>query len=179
VPDGLVAGIRDFLSAGGKITVLADSPIPLLVISWSGSLEGDPFESWLSYVEWHAIGPPRAGIGDCYKRCVSVDRLGDILSNGCDVIPTNAPIWAAQRMYKSLEYGGDSKVMMFFDPLCIQAHVKTSHDCRIIGDPWTALKGIFVMGANHDEVCRTTQNELERTGTLQWSLYGSGQIALD
>jgi hypothetical protein len=47
-------------------------------------------------------------------RGVGLDRLGVILDNGCDVSPTDSPIFA-DSIDKAIEYGGPSQVLQIFD----------------------------------------------------------------
>ena len=48
-------------------------------------------------------------------RGVRLDCLSCILMNGCDVSPTNSPIFADD-MDKAIEYGGADQVIQIFDP---------------------------------------------------------------
>jgi hypothetical protein len=47
-------------------------------------------------------------------RGVGLDRLGLILDNGCDVLPTDSAIFA-DFMDKAIEYGGPTQVLQIFD----------------------------------------------------------------
>ncbi len=168
--------IRAFLNSGARLSLLADSPIPVLVVGWSGTWEGLTVELGLCSLEWQVIGEPRDEIGEYYKRCVELARLDVILRYGCDVIPTNSPLWASQLLYKPIEYGGDDKIMMFFDPPCLQPEPGAFHYFTIPGDPWAALKGIFIMGEDHDRLCSTVKEALEKSEAFKWSLKGSGRV---
>jgi hypothetical protein len=46
-------------------------------------------------------------------RCVSLDRLPFILANGCDVEPTNSPMFC-DSIHKATEYGGSPQVVQVF-----------------------------------------------------------------
>src|ERR1700728_3031567 len=173
--DTIVTGIREFLNLGAQLELLSDTPIPILVIGWPGGWSDDALEDGLSALEWYFFGLPRENIGPQYKRCVELDRLDDILENGMDVLPTDSPSWAAQLLYKPLEYGGDEKIMLFFDPLCLKLD-STFHEFVIQGDPWTALKGIFVMGADHQRLCQIVNDALSRSTKPQWALKGRERI---
>jgi len=48
-------------------------------------------------------------------RCVELSRLETIIRTGCDVVPSDSPIYAAC-LDKALEYGGYNRVVQVFDP---------------------------------------------------------------
>ena len=50
-----------------------------------------------------------------FSRGFDIDRLSYILANGCDVSPTNSPMFVADGMDKAVEYGGLNQVIQVFD----------------------------------------------------------------
>jgi len=56
----------------------------------------------------------KMGIVAVTCRGVPLDRLPVIISNGCDVLPTDSPIFA-DFMDKAIEYGGAAQVVQIFD----------------------------------------------------------------
>jgi hypothetical protein len=80
---------------------------PFLVIPWPLE-DTKPLESILDTFALFVAG----GAGDTC-RGVSLDRLSAILANGCDVEPTDAPIFTGY-LDKAFEYGDWPKVIQVF-----------------------------------------------------------------
>lgn len=93
-----------------EVEVLADVPVTLLVSPKAGGSKGE-LNSALEFIASRLFG----GSGSkrpCLFRGVELDRLSQIVSTGCDVIPSTAPIYASPHAAKALEYGD---VVMAFD----------------------------------------------------------------
>lgn len=96
-----------------QLEVLAEDPFTILV-STPGQNGVSALDHCLSFLAGKAL---RRGEDDLHLlfRCVALTRLGRIIRTGCDVVPSNAPIYAACSG-KALEYGGFNKVLQVFDP---------------------------------------------------------------
>jgi|SRR5689334_15979013 hypothetical protein len=91
-----------------RIYHLQSGALPILIVGAASNLRKEAAklaESWFF----------KNGIIPCQCRGVNLDRLPDILRNGCDVYPTNSPMFMAADFGKAIEYGGDSQVIQIFD----------------------------------------------------------------
>lgn len=111
------AAVRPLADLGVGVTLVADQPTPLLVLSWEGRWSDPRLDHGLLLF---GVRLTKAfGGRDCWPdfRCVSLGRLAVILRTGCDVEPPDAVIFVAGSPGKTLEYGdADSKVMLLLDP---------------------------------------------------------------
>jgi hypothetical protein len=93
---------------------MANQPRPLLTLQWGGGWKNRGFEE--------AIRNLVSGLAEevAHKRlwpqlrCVSVEHLPNVLAYGCDVQPTDGVLWVDRSIDKTLEYGGEMKVMLVF-----------------------------------------------------------------
>ena len=95
----------------------------------------------LSYLE---IDPKYAPLA---FRCVDIGRLQTILTNGVDVSPPSAPIYAAWDVMKALEFGGNPKVLQIFHANMLRDFDYTKHPykCRPARKPFDALALVVIL----------------------------------
>lgn len=112
----LDAAIRELTQVGAGVTWVAETPVPLVVVTWADSWTAASFTDALFRME--CLLPLASGgkaAWPCF-RCVGLDRLPTILRSGCDVEPSNAVIFVGDSACKALEYGDRAaKVMLVFD----------------------------------------------------------------
>lgn len=114
------------------IEPLATGAAPVYLVteytSESNHIQRGPCDGW----KLHSLLMKLAGTQDqlnCRKmlgavcRGVGVDRLPIILDHGCDVLPTDSPIYVSD-IVKAAEYGGEIMAMQFFDPARLQRTYK-------------------------------------------------------
>jgi hypothetical protein len=100
---------------GMTCTLVATSPRPLVVVGWQGAWLDHEFDTAIMLLVTD-LAELITGSGTCpCVRCVELERLETVLKSGCDVSPTDAVIWTDKFPSKSLEYGGDTKVMLILD----------------------------------------------------------------
>jgi hypothetical protein len=93
-----------------KYKKITNHPVPIYAVEcppWSArrALAGE-LEDWCR--EWVP------GSRKCFARSVELERLPSILKHGCDVQPTDAPLFVA-KLNKAIEYGanGDQLIQYF------------------------------------------------------------------
>ena len=96
------------------LEILADTPYTILVASRTREESGE-LMGGLKFIASKAL-QRRVEAPALLFRSVDIERLGQVFQNGCDVVPTDAPLFATEYGGKALEYGGTDKVVMVFDP---------------------------------------------------------------
>ena len=97
-----------------NVQVIAESPKPLIAISYSAGLEERILADVLSNIS-HTLAQhltDKRAVWT-YARGVTLDRLPVVMQTGVDVTPTTAPIYVSD-IAKALEYGGPQKVLILF-----------------------------------------------------------------
>lgn len=105
-------GVSDGLM---QAVLLTRTPIPVVVIQLDGPVGTVPDARAVGLAVAQELGtyPRELRLSGC--RAVDFDRLPRILERGIDVEPPDAVIWV-ECLAKALEYGGDTKAVMVFDP---------------------------------------------------------------
>jgi hypothetical protein len=93
-----------------EVEVLAAAPITILITPRSGENNND-LSSALNFIANKLFRSSDSARSFLF-RGVKLTRLSQIMSTGCDVIPSTAPIYASPYPWKALEYGN---VVMVFD----------------------------------------------------------------
>jgi hypothetical protein len=104
------------------IEILADTPYTILVASQTREESGELLGG-LKFIASKAL-QRKLDAPKLLFRSVKIERLGHVFRTGCDVVPTDAPIFATEYSGKALEYGGSDKVIMVFDPSKLQKTYK-------------------------------------------------------
>ncbi len=94
-----------------EVEVLAVAPITILV-SLRGSGKSDDVSSALGFIS-SKLFPKDGDTRKFLFRGVKLTRLAQVMSFGCDVSPSTAPLYASEYASKALEYGD---LVMVFDP---------------------------------------------------------------
>ncbi len=82
--------------------------IPVLIVGWHTKNRGALANALFAHLVAMGLIPTAC-------RGVSIDWLQHILEHGCDVDPSDRPIYVAN-LDKAIEYGGDIQVLQIFDP---------------------------------------------------------------
>ena len=102
-----------------EVEALATAP---LTISVAPRTDGNPND--LDFALWFIASkllPTIAASQAVLFRGVHLSSLGHVISNGCDVAPSTAPLFASDSAQKALEYGC---VVMVFDPAKLEKTFK-------------------------------------------------------
>lgn len=104
------------LAPGARVSQLQPAPCMLLLASWPQAGDMRVLARTINILLASLSKASGRRYLDAFVRCCCLDRLDTILKNGVDVEPPDSVIWVDQSISKPLEYGGDEKVMMMFDP---------------------------------------------------------------
>jgi hypothetical protein len=102
-----------------EVEALATAPFTISVSLRAG---GNPnhLDPALGFIARKLV-PIKAAPQDFLFRGVPLNRLGHVISNGCDVAPSTAPLFASDSAKKALEYGC---VVLVFDPAKLEKTFK-------------------------------------------------------
>ena len=104
------------------LEVLADAPYTILVSPHRPANYSD-LGATLQFIAGEVL-QRSADAPEVLFRSVELSRLHQVIHTGCDVVPSNAPLFASQCASKALEYGGPEKVVMVFDPARLEKTFK-------------------------------------------------------
>jgi len=116
------AAVENGICSAVNIEILADTPYTILVESQTREDSGELLEG-LELIASKALKRSKDAPNLLF-RSVKLQKLGQVIRTGCDVTPSDAPLFATEYTRKALEYGGSGKVILVFDPKKLQKTYK-------------------------------------------------------
>jgi hypothetical protein len=104
------------------LAILADTPYTILV-TFRTPKKSAELMGGLKFIASKAL-QRKVDAPALLFRSVDIEQLGQVFRTGCDVVPSDAPLYATEYGGKALEYGGTDKVIMVFDPSKLQKTYK-------------------------------------------------------
>lgn len=96
-----------------ELEFLGDSPVAISVAPTSGELDSN-FCNALTFILDKLLGDSANGSKVLF-RAVRLANLERTLTTGCDVVPSDSPIFASEFVGKAFEYGGGNKAVLAYD----------------------------------------------------------------
>jgi hypothetical protein len=104
------------------LELVSDAPITILVSPRLRENRAD-LSAALGFIASKSL-QKRIGGTEVLFRAVEITKLGQVIRTGCDVVPSNAPLFASDYASKAWEYGGTNKVVMVFERARLQETFK-------------------------------------------------------
>jgi hypothetical protein len=127
--DKIGTTLQELVNLGAQVSWLAHQPVPLLALGWAGSHLDQAFEQAVFMLGVQLSDAFGRDVGWPSFRCVGLDRLPVLLRSGSDVEPSNSVIFVDRSASKALEYGGNDKLLLLYDP----EQLRSSH-CEVAAD---------------------------------------------